>query len=259
MRPGNLNGSITTIRAAAWQMRTSSDPSRMVEAFAVPDYQAPHRNPLDDQEEKAASSQTADDLRGAAASPLLAPACPSFPVSIPAGLVQTPVGRCSDKRRAVWNQVEGYFAILIPCGRIGPGGEKRPDDGDGLRRIAVTGRPVQRGLATPPQCVGIGPAFDKRLDGLRMAFTDRVVQRGDAKPSIPCARIGPAFDKRPDGLRMAQFGRPVQRGLVTPRQCVGIGPAFDKRPDDLRMAFIGRLVQRGAASLVPRVRDRPRL
>ena len=88
--------------------------------------------------------------------------------SVPAGIVQTPVGRCSDKRRAAWDQVEGCAAILIPCGRIGR------------------------------------PAFDKRFDGLRMALKGRLVQRGVAI-LVPCGRIGPAFDKRLDGLRMASL------------------------------------------------------
>ena len=41
----------------------------------------------------------------------------------------------------------------------------------------------------------------------------RLVQRGPAI-LIPGGRIGPAFDKRSDGLRMASTGRLVQRGLA---------------------------------------------
>ncbi len=93
-------------------------------------------------------------------------------------------------------------------------------------------------------CVGVGPGVEKRPDGLRMAFTGRLVQRGDAI-LVPCARIGPAREKRPDGLRMTSTGRPVQRGDAILVPCARIGPAREKRPDGPRMAFTGRPVQRG--------------
>ena len=88
-----------------------------------------------------------------------------FPASVPPGIVQSPVEFCSDQRRAVLDPVEGCLALPVPCARIGPGVEKRPDG----RRMAFRDRQVQRGVAILGPRALIGPGGEKRPDGLHMA------------------------------------------------------------------------------------------
>ncbi len=106
--------------------------------------------------------------------------------SIPPGLMQTPVSRCSDERRVVGDQIEGDPAILVPRFGIGAAGQKRIDG----RRVASPGRRVQRGPAILGPRVGIGAAGQKRIDGLRVASPGRRVQRGPAMLG-PCVGIAP--------------------------------------------------------------------